>query len=334
MSQWACVVSCESGNQIMMILLDFRLCENDRESAVMSKIILKTEFHDIPFFSRGKVRDIYDLGEYLLLVASDRISAFDVVLPNGIPGKGRVLTQISIFWFEQMKDIIQNHVVATRVENFPEKLHKYADILEGRSMLVKKARPVPVECVVRGYLSGSGWKEYKNGGTVCGIMLPEGLVESSRLNEPIFTPSTKAEVGHDINISFDEVVRLAGQDMAERLKGLSLNIYSKAREIAEKKGIIIADTKFEFGLYNDELILIDELLTPDSSRFWSMKDYASGRGQDSFDKQIVRDYLLTLDWNQTYPGPMLPDEIVEKTVARYREILKIITGKELTKFNN
>lgn len=318
----------------MMILLDFRLCENDRESAVMSKIILKTEFHDIPFFSRGKVRDIYDLGEYLLLVASDRISAFDVVLPNGIPGKGRVLTQISIFWFEQMKDIIQNHVVATRVENFPEKLHKYADILEGRSMLVKKARPVPVECVVRGYLSGSGWKEYKNGGTVCGIMLPEGLVESSRLNEPIFTPSTKAEVGHDINISFDEVVRLAGQDMAERLKGLSLNIYSKAREIAEKKGIIIADTKFEFGLYNDELILIDELLTPDSSRFWSMKDYASGRGQDSFDKQIVRDYLLTLDWNQTYPGPMLPDEIVEKTVARYREILKIITGKELTKFNN
>lgn len=297
----------------------------------MSKIILKTEFPDIPFFSRGKVRDIYDLGEYLLLVASDRISAFDVVLPNGIPGKGRVLTQISIFWFEQMKDIIQNHVVATRVENFPEKLHKYADILEGRSMLVKKARPVPVECVVRGYLSGSGWKEYKNGGTVCGIMLPEGLVESSRLNEPIFTPSTKTEVGHDINISFDEVVRLVGQDVAERLKGVSLNIYSKAREIAEKKGIIIADTKFEFGLYNDELILIDELLTPDSSRFWSMKDYASGRGQDSFDKQIVRDYLLTLDWNQTYPGPMLPDEIVEKTVARYREILAILTGKELNK---
>lgn len=297
----------------------------------MSKIILKTEFPDIPFFSRGKVRDIYDLGEYLLLVASDRISAFDVVLPNGIPGKGRVLTQISIFWFEQMKDIIQNHVVATRVENFPEKLHKYADILEGRSMLVKKARPVPVECVVRGYLSGSGWKEYKNGGTVCGIMLPEGLVESSRLNEPIFTPSTKTEVGHDINISFDEVVRLVGQDVAERLKGVSLNIYSKAREIAEKKGIIIADTKFEFGLYNDELILIDELLTPDSSRFWSMKDYASGRGQDSFDKQIVRDYLLTLDWNQTYPGPMLPDEIVEKTVARYREILVILTGKELNK---
>jgi phosphoribosylaminoimidazole-succinocarboxamide synthase len=294
----------------------------------MNKVILETEFPDIPLLSRGKVRDIYDLGEYLLLIATDRISAFDVVLPNGIPGKGRVLTQISIYWFEQMKDIIQNHLVATRVESFPERLHKYADILEGRSMLVKKARPVPVECVVRGYLSGSGWKEYKNGRTVCGIKLPEGLVESSRLNEPIFTPSTKAEVGHDINISFDEVVGLVGQGVAERLKDVSLKIYSKAREIAEKKGIIIADTKFEFGLHNGELMLIDELLTPDSSRFWSMKDYASGRGQDSFDKQIVRDYLLTLDWNQTYPGPVLPDEIVEKTVARYREILKILTGKE------
>jgi phosphoribosylaminoimidazole-succinocarboxamide synthase len=295
----------------------------------MSKVILKTEFPDIPLFSRGKVRDIYDLGEYLLLVATDRISAFDVVLPNGIPDKGRVLTQISIYWFEQMKDIIQNHIVATRAGDFPEELHKYADILEGRSMLVKKARSVPVECVVRGYLSGSGWKEYKNGGTVCSIRLPKGLVESSRLDEPIFTPSTKAEVGHDINISFEEVVRLVGQDVAGRLKDVSLRIYSKAREIAEKKGIIIADTKFEFGLHNGELILIDELLTPDSSRFWSIKDYIPGRGQDSFDKQVVRDYLLTLDWNQTYPGPVLPDSIVEKTVARYKEILKILTGKEL-----
>jgi phosphoribosylaminoimidazole-succinocarboxamide synthase len=295
----------------------------------MSKVILKTEFPDIPLFSRGKVRDIYDLGEYLLLVATDRISAFDVVLPNGIPDKGRVLTQISIYWFEQMKDIIQNHIVATRAGDFPEELHKYADILEGRSMLVKKARSVPVECVVRGYLSGSGWKEYKNGGTVCSIRLPKGLVESSRLDEPIFTPSTKAEVGHDINISFEEVVRLVGQDVAGRLKDVSLRIYSKAREIAEKKGIIIADTKFEFGLHNGELILIDELLTPDSSRFWSIKDYIPGRGQDSFDKQVVRDYLLTLDWNQTYPGPVLPDSIVEKTVARYKEILEILTGKEL-----
>jgi phosphoribosylaminoimidazole-succinocarboxamide synthase len=297
----------------------------------MNKVILKTEFSDIPLLGRGKVRDIYDIGEYLLLVATDRISAFDVVLPNGIPEKGRVLTRISIYWFEQMKDIIQNHVVATQVEDFPERLHKYADVLDRRSMLVKKARPVPVECVVRGYLSGSGWKEYRNGGTVCGIRLPEGLVESSRLDEPIFTPSTKAEVGHDINISFDEVMGLVGQDVAERLKDVSIRIYSKAREIAEKKGIIIADTKFEFGLHNGELILIDELLTPDSSRFWSMKDYSPGRGQDSFDKQIVRDYLLTLDWNQTYPGPVLPDEIVEKTVARYKEILEILTGKELNK---
>ena len=291
----------------------------------MNEIILKTEFPDIPLLKRGKVRDIYDLGEYLLLVATDRISAFDVILPNGIPGKGRVLTKISVFWFKQMEGIIQNHVIFTNVKDFPERLRAYGDILEGRSMLVKKTSPVPVECVVRGYLSGSGWKEYKNGGTVCGISLLGGLVESSRLNEPIFTPSTKAEEGHDINISFDKVADLVGRNLAERLRNVSIRVYSKAREIAEKKGIIIADTKFEFGLYEGELMLIDELLTPDSSRFWSMKDYTPGKGQDSFDKQIVRDYLLTLDWNQTYPGPVLPDEIVEKTAARYNEILKILT---------
>lgn len=295
----------------------------------MNEIILKTEFPDIPLLKRGKVRDIYDLGEYLLLVATDRISAFDVILPNGIPGKGRVLTKISVFWFKQMEGIIQNHVIFTNVKDFPERLRAYGDILEGRSMLVKKTSPVPVECVVRGYLSGSGWKEYKNGGTVCGISLLGGLVESSRLNEPIFTPSTKAEEGHDINISFDKVADLVGRNMAERLRNVSIRVYSKAREIAEKKGIIIADTKFEFGLYEGELMLIDELLTPDSSRFWSIKDYTPGKGQDSFDKQIVRDYLLTLDWNQTYPGPVLPDEIVEKTAARYNEILKILTGEEL-----
>jgi len=294
----------------------------------MNKVILKTEFPDIPLLNRGKVRDIYELGELLLLVATDRISAFDVVLPNGIPEKGRVLTQISIYWFEQMKNIIKNHVVATEVRNFPEELHKYADVLEGRSMLVKKTQQLPVECVVRGYLSGSGWKEYKNGMTVCGIKLPEGLIESSRLDEPIFTPSTKAAVGHDINIAFQEMIKLVGQNLAEKLRDVSSSIYLQAREIAEKKGIIIADTKFEFGLYDGQLILIDELLTPDSSRFWSMKDYTPGRGQDSFDKQVVRDYLLTLDWNQTYPGPVLPDSIVEKTVARYKEIFKIITGKE------
>lgn len=292
----------------------------------MNNLVLNTDFPDITLLKRGKVRDIYDLGEQLLLVVTDRISAFDVILPNGIPGKGRVLTQISIYWFKQMEDIIPNHIVATQVEDFPKRLHKYTDILEGRSMLVKKAMPMPVECVVRGYLSGSGWKEYKDKGTVCGIRLPEGLVESSRLDEPIFTPSTKAEQGHDINISFDEVIRMVGEEMAERLKDVSIRIYSKARSMAEKKGIIIADTKFEFGLYNGELILIDELLTPDSSRFWSIKDYTPGRGQDSFDKQVVRDYLLTLDWDQTYPGPVLPNEIVEKTVARYREILKILTG--------
>ncbi|MEW6675263.1 MAG: phosphoribosylaminoimidazolesuccinocarboxamide synthase [Nitrospirota bacterium] len=292
----------------------------------MNKVILKTELPDITLVKRGKVRDIYVLGEYLLLVVTDRISAFDVVLPNGIPDKGKVLTQISIYWFKQMEGIIKNHLVATDVNNFPEKLHKYKDILDGRSMLVKKARPVPVECVVRGYLSGSGWKEYKNSGAVCDIRLSEGLVESSRLDEPIFTPSTKAEHGHDINISFGEVIGIVGQEMAERLRDVSLKVYSKARDMAEKKGIIIADTKFEFGLYNGELILIDELLTPDSSRFWSMKNYVPGRSQDSFDKQVVRDYLLTLDWDQTYPGPVLPDEIVEKTAARYREILRILTG--------
>ncbi len=294
----------------------------------MKEVILKTDFLDITFVKSGKVRDIYDLGEYLLLVATDRISAFDVVLPDGIPGKGRVLTQISIFWFKQMEDIIPNHIVATSVEDFPEKLHKYADMLEGRSMLVKKARPLPVECVVRGYLSGSSWKEYKERGIICGISLPDGLVNSSKLEEPIFTPSTKAEQGHDINISLEDVKGIVGNDLAERLRYISLRIYSKARDISEKEGIIIADTKFEFGLYNGELLLIDELLTPDSSRFWSIKDYIPGRSQDSYDKQIVRDYLLTLDWDQTYPGPSLPDEIIGKAATRYKEILKILTGKE------
>ncbi len=294
----------------------------------MNKVVLKTEFPDMSLVKRGKVRDLYDLGKNLLLIATDRISAFDVVLPNGIPGKGRVLTQISIYWFKQMEDIISNHIVATGINDFPRELHKYADIIEGRSMLVKKAEPLPVECVVRGYLSGSSWKGYKENGSVCGISLPEGLVESSRLYEPIFTPSTKAEQGHDINISFEDMKKIVGADLAKKLMDTSLEIYSKARDLAEEKGIIIADTKFEFGTYNGELILIDELLTPDSSRFWSMKDYSPGKGQDSYDKQIVRDYLLTLDWDQTYPGPSLPDEIVEKAATRYKEILKIITGQE------
>ncbi len=289
-------------------------------------IVLTTEMPDIGEPRRGKVRDIYDLGENLLLIAADRISAFDVVLPNGIPGKGKVLTEISLFWFRQMEDIVANHIVAMSVDEYPEKVRKYRKILEGRSVLVKKAEPLPVECIVRGYLAGSGWKEYSEQGTVCGITLPNGLIESSRLREPLYTPSTKADEGHDINISFEEVVRLVGKEKAERLRELSMRIYGKAGEIAEQKGIIIADTKFEFGIYEGEVILIDELLTPDSSRFWSMKDYRPGRGQDSYDKQIVRDYLLTLDWDKTYPGPVLPEEIVSKTAARYREIMEILTG--------
>ncbi|OGW49704.1 MAG: phosphoribosylaminoimidazolesuccinocarboxamide synthase [Nitrospirae bacterium RBG_19FT_COMBO_42_15] len=292
----------------------------------MEKVILQTNLNDIKLLRRGKVRDIYDLGEYLLLIASDRVSAFDVVLPNGIPGKGKILTQISIFWFNEMNDIISNHLVATDVKDFPAVCRKYADQLEGRSMLVKKSMPLPVECIVRGYLSGSGWKEYKDKGIVCGIKLNDGLLESAKLDEPIFTPSTKADEGHDINISFEEAKKILGQEMAEKARELSLRIYIKAGSLAEKRGIIIADTKFEFGTYNNELILIDEILTPDSSRFWSKKDYQVGKGQDSFDKQIVREYLLTLSWNQQPPGPKLPEDIIEKAGARYKEILGILTG--------
>ncbi|TAN45365.1 MAG: phosphoribosylaminoimidazolesuccinocarboxamide synthase [Nitrospirae bacterium] len=292
----------------------------------MPGIVLETKLSDVKFLRRGKVRDVYEVEDCFLIIATDRVSAFDVVLPNGIPDKGRMLTQISVFWFDRMKDIIENHIVATEVKDYPQTLHKYAAILEGRSMLVKKAAPMPVECIVRGYLSGSGWKEYKKDGTVCGIKLPAGLVESSRLDEPIFTPSTKADEGHDINISFDEMAKIVGEDKAAFLRDTTIAVYKKAREMAEKKGIIIADTKMEFGLHQDRLILIDEVLTPDSSRFWSAKDYQPGKGQDSFDKQIVRDYLLTLDWNQTYPGPELPDDIVQKTAARYREILGILTA--------
>jgi phosphoribosylaminoimidazole-succinocarboxamide synthase len=292
----------------------------------MKDVILKTDFPDIDFVKRGKVRDIYDLGEHLLLIATDRISAFDVVLPIGIPGKGRVLTQISIYWFRQMEHIVENHIEAVEVKDFPTILHKYADILDRRSMLVKKTAPVPVECVVRGYLSGSGWKEYQKNSSVCGIPLPAGLIESARLSEPIFTPSTKEDEGHDINITYDDVVRIVGNELAHKLRDTSLSIYTRARDIARKKGIIIADTKFEFGLSDNKFIVIDEMLTPDSSRFWSERDYSPGRSQDSYDKQIVRDYLLTLDWDKTYPGPLLPEEIIEKTSERYQEILNILTG--------
>jgi len=292
----------------------------------MENVVVETNLPDVKLLRRGKVRDVYEVGEYLLIVATDRISAFDVVLPNGIAGKGKILTGISLYWFGRMKEIIENHIVATEVDEYPEVLRKYREVLEGRSMLVKKAKPMPVECIVRGYLSGSGWKEYKAKGTVCGITLPGGLVESSKLAAPIFTPSTKAEEGHDVNISFDEMKKIVGKETAGRLRDVSLSVYTKARDIAEEKGIIIADTKFEFGIYDGRLILIDEVLTPDSSRFWSMKTYQPGKAQDSYDKQIIRDYLLTLDWDQTYPGPELPDYIVEKALARYKEIYRIIVG--------
>ena len=293
---------------------------------MMDSVLLQTDMPDLKFLRKGKVRDIYEVDDYLLLVASDRISAFDVVLPNGIPGKGRLLTQISLYWFRQMEGIIKNHIVATEVRDYPAICRKYEDQLEGRSMLVKKAKPMPVECIVRGYLSGSGWKEYQKSGTVCKMKLSEGLVESSKLPDPIFTPSTKAEEGHDVNISFEEMVEIVGREAGEKLRYVSLKVYTRARDLAEKKGIIIADTKFEFGMFNNELIFIDEVLTPDSSRFWSANTYQPGKGQDSYDKQIIRDYLLSLDWDQTYPGPVLPDNIVEKAIARYKEIFDIITG--------
>ncbi len=291
-----------------------------------SDIVLKTELPGLKMLRRGKVRDVYEVQDNLLIIATDRVSAFDVVLPTGIPNKGRTLTQVSLYWFNQTKDIIENHVVAADVEDYPKVLAPFKDILRHRSMLVKKAEPLAIEAIVRGYLSGSGWKEYRKLGSVCGIRLPVGLVESSKLTDPLFTPSTKAEEGHDVNITFEETINIVGKERAERVRDIALGVYSRARDIAERKGIIIADTKMEFGLYQDKLILIDELLTPDSSRFWSAKDYKPGKGQDSFDKQIVRDYLLTLDWDQTYPGPELPEDIVKKTAARYEEILSILTG--------
>ncbi|HIJ60264.1 MAG TPA: phosphoribosylaminoimidazolesuccinocarboxamide synthase [Nitrospirae bacterium] len=292
----------------------------------MSVTLLETNFQDVRLIKRGKVRDIYEIGNMFLIIATDRVSAFDVVLPTGIVGKGKTLTQISLFWFEKVKDIVDNHLITADVEKYPKSLASYKEILKDRSMLVKKAKVLPIEAIVRGYLSGSGWKEYKKSGTVCGIKLQSGLLESSKLSEPIFTPSTKAEEGHDINITFQDTINIIGKELAEQIRDISMKVYSTASDIAEKKGIIIADTKMEFGIYEDKLILIDELLTPDSSRFWSIKEYKVGKGQDSFDKQIVRDYLLTLNWDMTYPGPELPDDIAIKTSQRYEEILKIITG--------
>jgi phosphoribosylaminoimidazole-succinocarboxamide synthase len=295
----------------------------------MQKALRETNLTDIGTPKRGKVRDVYDLGSKLLIVASDRLSAFDVVLPTGIPDKGKVLTKLSVFWFRQMSGIVKNHILEVNVDQYPDALKKYSDDLRDRSMLVKKARVIPVECVVRGYLSGSGWNDYKNTGTICGMKLPGGLVESAKLELPIFTPTTKAEEGHDMNISFEELVGIVGENLAKKLRELSIKVYEKGCEIAEQKGIIIADTKFEFGMVDDEIIIVDEILTPDSSRFWSKKLYKAGGVQDSYDKQIVRDYLNTLDWDKTYPGPELPGVVAEKARARYIEILEILTGQGL-----
>ena len=295
----------------------------------MNEPILQLDLPGIKKVRSGKVREVYDLGESFLLVASDRISAFDVIMPNGIPHKGAVLTQISHFWFEKFSALVPNHLLAKADDPLPKNLQPYADKLAKRSMIVKKAKPLAIECIVRGYLSGSGWKEYKKSQTVCGIKLPAGLTESAELPEPIFTPSTKAEAGHDENISFAEAEKIVGKELAAQARDLSLKIYKAGRDYARQRGIIIADTKFEFGMSDGKLILIDEVLTPDSSRFWPADQYAPGRSQPSFDKQFVRDYLETLDWNKTPPGPVLPPEVVAKTSAKYLEAYERLTGKKL-----
>jgi phosphoribosylaminoimidazole-succinocarboxamide synthase len=295
-----------------------------------ANIVSVTEFKSLTLKGRGKVRDIYDLGDQLLIVATDRISAFDVVMPNPIPDKGRILTQLSKFWFDMTKGVVSNHVISMEVKDFPEACRPYEEILKDRSMFVVKTEVLPIECVVRGYLSGSGWEEYKKAGEVCGISLPKGLLESSKLEEPIFTPATKAEMGlHDENIPFEKVGEIIGKDLAKRLKSISLAIYKKARDIAEEKGILIADTKMEFGIKDGKLILIDELLTPDSSRFWPTNGYRPGGSQKSFDKQFLRDYLLSIRWDKSPPAPQLPDEIVQKTRQKYLEAYERIVGKPL-----
>ncbi|HLQ00448.1 MAG TPA: phosphoribosylaminoimidazolesuccinocarboxamide synthase [Candidatus Limnocylindria bacterium] len=293
----------------------------------MSTVVWETQFAGVPLSSRGKVRDLYDLGDRLLIVATDRLSAFDVVLPTPIPDKGRVLTQLSLFWFDKLRGVIPNHVLSST--GFPAPFDAFADLLRGRTMLVRRARPLLVECVVRGYLSGSGWKDYRAAGKICGIALPAGLRESERLPEPIFTPSTKVAKGHDENISFDQAVALVGGALAERVRDISLEIYRRAAAYAEPRGILLADTKFEFGLIGEELIWIDEALTPDSSRFWPAEGYQPGRAQPSYDKQFVRDYLERIGWNKQPPGPELPQDVVTATRAKYREAYRQLAGREL-----
>ncbi|PMP65756.1 MAG: phosphoribosylaminoimidazolesuccinocarboxamide synthase [Thermodesulfobacterium geofontis] len=295
----------------------------------MKDALYQTDIKEVPLLKRGKVRDIYDLGDSLLIVATDRISAFDVVLPTPIPNKGKILTLMTLFWLDFLKDIVENHLITAYVEEYPNILKPYKEILHQRSMIVKKAKVIPVECIVRGYITGSAMKDYQKTGKVCGIKLPQGLREADKFPEPIFTPSTKAEEGHDINITFEEMINLVGKETAEILKELSLKLYIKASNYAESKGIIIADTKFEFGFYERKIILIDEVLTPDSSRFWPKDEYEPGRPQKSFDKQFIRDWLKSISWKDNTPPPPIPPEIVEKTRGKYLEALYRLTGKTL-----
>ncbi len=293
-------------------------------------VVKETDLKGVPLIGRGKVRDIYDLGEHMLIVTTDRISAYDVIMNEPIPDKGKILTAISAFWFEMMADIIPNHLVSTSVEDLPDVLEEYAELLEGRIMIVNKAEPLPVECIVRGYITGSGWADYLKTGQVCGYELPENLRESEKLAAPLFTPSTKAELGrHDENITFDQAAELIGPELTEKVRDVSLAIYSRARDFAADKGIIIADTKFEFGILNGELIQIDEILTPDSSRFWPADSYQVGTSPPSFDKQYLRDWLSGLDWDKTPPPPALPQEVIEMTRAKYLEALERLSGRTI-----
>lgn len=295
------------------------------------KTVIQTDIRDYPLLSRGKVRDIYDIDEEtLLIVTSDRISAYDVVMPDPIPQKGIVLNQITLFWMEQMQDLVENHIIASQVEDFPTPLKAHREVLEGRAVLVKKARPLPVECIVRGFITGSGWKDYQASGKLCGYTLPENLRESEMLEQPLFTPSTKAELGeHDENITMEKSAELIGEEMLRKVEKISLAIYSRARDYAREKGIIIADTKFEFGTIGDRLILIDEVLTPDSSRFWPMESYEAGKSQPSFDKQFLRDWLVDIGFNKQPPGPSIPEEISTQTRNKYMDAYRLLTGSEL-----
>jgi phosphoribosylaminoimidazole-succinocarboxamide synthase len=297
--------------------------------SIQTQVILETDFPGVERHARGKVRDIYRVDDRLLIVATDRISAFDYILPTGIPDKGRVLTQLSIFWFDFLRDVTPTHFLTADVDAYPKTLAPYREALEGRSMLVKRAKMVDIECVARGYLSGSGWKEYRQQGTVCGIRLPAGLRESDRLPEPIFTPATKAQTGHDENISFEHMAELVGADLSDRLRRLTLDIYTRAARYAESRGIIIADTKFEFGFVGDQLVLGDEVLTPDSSRFWPAESYRPGGAQESFDKQFVRDYLESIHWDKQPPAPPLPEEVAAQTGEKYRQAYAKLTGRQL-----